>query len=63
MDRFLASSKTCHASGFRHKSLSLNIRQWRCPDCGETHDRARNVARNILAAGLLATRTAGRAEP
>ncbi|MDR5743554.1 transposase [Caballeronia peredens] len=62
-DRFFASSKTCHACGFRHTSLPLNIRQWTCPDCGEIHDRDQNAARNILAAGLLATRTAGRAEP
>ncbi|MFM0173592.1 zinc ribbon domain-containing protein, partial [Paraburkholderia sediminicola] len=61
-DRFFASSKTCHARGFRHKSLPLNIRQWTCPTCGEIHDRDRNAARNILAAGLLATRTAGHAE-
>ncbi|MFM0033996.1 RNA-guided endonuclease TnpB family protein [Paraburkholderia strydomiana] len=63
VDRFFASSKTCHACGFKHKSLPLNIRQWACPACGEIHDRDRNAARNILTAGLLATRTAGRAEP
>ncbi|MCX4170805.1 MULTISPECIES: RNA-guided endonuclease TnpB family protein [Paraburkholderia] len=60
-DRFFASSKTCHACGFKLASLALRTREWTCPECGEVHDRDKNAARNLLAAGLLATRTAGRA--
>ncbi|NYH18849.1 RNA-guided endonuclease TnpB family protein [Paraburkholderia bryophila] len=60
--RFFASSKTCHACGFKLASLPLSTREWTCPECGEIHDRDKNAARNLLAAGLLATRTAGRAE-
>ncbi|WP_200822582.1 zinc ribbon domain-containing protein [Caballeronia arationis] len=62
-DRFFVSSKTCNGCGFKRKSLPLNVRQWVCPECGEIHDRDQNAARNILAAGLLAIRIAGRAEP
>lgn len=60
-DRFFASSKTCHACGFKLKVLPLSVREWTCRECGEIHNRDKNAARNILAAGLFATTTAGRA--
>lgn len=48
------STKTCSACG----SLSgpsglagLSVRQWRCIDCGNLHDRDVNAARNTLFAG------------
>jgi putative transposase len=34
-------------SGLRH----LVVRQWECVNCGESHDRDVNAARNILIAG------------
>ena len=52
IDRFYPSSKTCSACGMLKDSMPLNIRDWTCPDCGETHDRDVNAAKNILAAGL-----------
>ncbi len=52
IDRFYPSTKTCSNCGSTGHALSLSDRQWTCPDCGAVHDRDRNAARNILAAGL-----------
>lgn len=48
-DRFFPSSKTCSACGSVQENMPLSIRQWTCPDCGASHDRDLNAARNILA--------------
>lgn len=50
IDRWFPSSKMCSACGCLQSALPLSIRQWRC-DCGATHDRDENAARNILAVG------------
>ena len=47
VDRFFASSKTCHVCLNRVDSLSLDIRQWQCQHCGTCHDRDVNAAQNI----------------
>lgn len=49
--RWLASSKTCSACGYRLDELPLQIRQWACPACRVVHDRDHNAAKIILAAG------------
>jgi putative transposase len=54
IDRFAPSSKTCSTCGRVRPILSLGLRVWSCVDCGVTHDRDINAARNILAAGLAA---------
>ncbi|MFI6359061.1 RNA-guided endonuclease InsQ/TnpB family protein [Streptomyces sp. NPDC050743] len=51
IDRWFPSSKLCGACGTIAAKLPLNVREWTC-DCGTTHDRDVNAARNILAAGL-----------
>jgi len=51
IDRFYPSSKLCSACGFRNDSMPLDVREWQCPECGATHDRDVNAARNILAEG------------
>lgn len=51
VDRFYPSSKTCHKCGYTNKNLTLNDRQWTCPQCGEHHDRDINAAINILMEG------------
>lgn len=48
VDRFFPSSKLCSDCGAKHKSLTLNIRQWVCTNCGVIHDRDKNAAINIL---------------
>ena len=52
IDRFFPSSKTCSNCGWINQDLTLNIREWSCPSCGETHDRDFNASKNILKQGL-----------
>jgi putative transposase len=52
IDKWYPSSKRCSACGHVLDSLTLDIRQWRCPECGAVHDRDVNAAQNILAVGL-----------
>ncbi|CCZ13250.1 putative uncharacterized protein [Prevotella sp. CAG:1092] len=61
VDRWFASSKTCHKCGYVYKNLTLGERKWSCPICGEHHDRDLNAAMNILIEGnkiLVGSRTA-----
>jgi len=51
VDRWFPSSKLCSACGTLRGKMPLNVRTWTC-DCGTTHDRDVNAAKNILAAGL-----------
>src|SRR5690348_6549088 len=51
VDRWFPSSKLCSACGSLRVKMPLRVRTWTC-DCGTTHDRDVNAARNILAAGL-----------
>ena len=51
--RFFPSSKRCSCCGFVKEKLPLDVRSWECHECGTTHDRDINAARNILAAGLV----------
>ena len=51
VSRWLASSKTCSACGYRLDELALQIRTWTCPACSALHDRDHNAAKVILAAG------------
>ncbi|BCJ75773.1 transposase [Catellatospora sp. IY07-71] len=54
VDRWFPSSKLCSACGALAERMPLNVREWTC-QCGSTHDRDVNAARNILAAGLAVT--------
>ncbi|WP_101101659.1 IS200/IS605 family element RNA-guided endonuclease TnpB [Macromonas bipunctata] len=52
IDRWYPSSKRCSDCGYTAQKMPLNVRHWTCPDCGSSHDRDINAARNVLAAGL-----------
>lgn len=42
------TSKTCHVCGYVNPTVKVGITQWKCPVCGENHDRDINAALNIL---------------
>jgi len=46
VDRFYPSSKACSVCGVVRESLALSERKWTC-ECGVTHQRDVNAARNI----------------
>ena len=52
IDRWYPSSKTCNCCGHKMDTMTLDIREWTCPNCGTHHDRDLNAARNILDEGL-----------
>lgn len=54
LDKFTPTSIVCSTCGAYHKDIvnSLAVRKWTCPDCGATHDRDINAARNILKEGF-----------
>ncbi|MER5177664.1 RNA-guided endonuclease TnpB family protein [Streptomyces sp. NPDC002896] len=51
VDRWFPSSKLCSTCGTLAEKMPLDVREWTC-DCGTTHDRDVNAAKNLLAAGL-----------
>lgn len=57
VDRFYASSKTCHMCGHINKELQLSDRLYVCPECGQFIDRDWNASLNILDEGLRIYRT------
>ena len=46
------TSRVCHQCGWDSGKKPLDIREWTCPHCHETHDRDINAAINILYRGL-----------
>ncbi|MFF8430611.1 RNA-guided endonuclease InsQ/TnpB family protein [Streptomyces sp. NPDC016566] len=54
IDRWFPSSKLCSVCGSLQDKMPLHVRTWTC-DCGATHDRDVNAAKNILAVGLTAS--------
>lgn len=47
IDRYYPSSKLCSKCGYKNTELKLSDRTWKCPECGEIHDRDYNAATNI----------------
>ncbi len=54
-DRWYPSSRLCSVCGWKNEALTLNDRDWTCPQCRVRHDRDVNAARNLE---RLATATA-----
>jgi putative transposase len=62
VDRWFPSSKLCSTCGTLAESMPLNVRIWTC-ECGTTHDRDVNAAKNLLAAGLAVSVCGAGARP
>lgn len=45
--RFYPSSKRCSKCGYEKADLTLETREWTCPNCGTWHDRDINAAENL----------------
>jgi len=52
IDKWFASSKTCHVCGYVNRELALGTRSWECPECHTMHDRDKNAAVNIKREGM-----------
>ena len=52
IDKWYPSSKRCNHCGHVHKDLSLNDREWTCPNCNTLINRDHNAAKNIKEEGL-----------
>ncbi len=50
--QWTATTKPCSDCGYHNENLTLNDREWTCPECGSDHDRDINAAINILRAGI-----------
>ena len=49
IDKWYPSSKKCSTAkcAYHNKELTMDIREWVCPECGAVHDRDINAAINI----------------
>lgn len=52
IDKWFASSKTCHICGYINEELTLSTRTWECSRCHTVHDRDKNASYNIKAEGM-----------
>lgn len=53
INRFFPSSQICSSCGVQWSGTKdLSVREWTCQDCGVTHNRDVNAAKNILNEGL-----------
>ena len=59
IERWFPSSKTCSSCLYQVSEMPLDIRMWKCPNCGAFHDRDENAAKNIRAEGIRMLKSSG----
>ena len=59
IERWFPSSKTCSSCLYQVSEMPLDIRMWKCPNCGAKHDRDENAAKNIRAEGIRILQSSG----
>jgi putative transposase len=52
INKYFPSSKMCSKCGWINQNLTLNVREWICPQCNSVHNRDINAAQNILKQGI-----------
>ncbi|MFE7046221.1 RNA-guided endonuclease InsQ/TnpB family protein [Streptomyces atratus] len=52
VDRFFPSTRRCSCCHAKGPSLDVSVREWTCAECGATHDRDVNAARNLRDEGM-----------
>ena len=53
VNMYYPSSQRCNLCGSINKEVKdLNVRYWKCPECGTNHDRDINASLNIIEKGL-----------
>lgn len=61
--KYYPSSQICSSCGFRNEEIKgINIKMWTCPQCGDTHQRDVNAAKNILREGKRLLKIIGESE-
>jgi putative transposase len=63
IDRFEPTSQVCSTCGVKYGPKPLSVREWTCPECGTTHDRDLNAAKNIKTAGQAVSARGAKVSP
>ena len=59
INRFFASSQICSCCGFKNPDVQrFHLQNWKCPHCGQEHQRDENAALNIRAEAIRVLREA-----
>ena len=57
VNKFFASSQICNCCGFKNPDVQkFHLQNWKCPQCGQEHQRDKNAALNIRAEAIKVLR-------
>ena len=57
VNKFFASSQICSCCGFKNPDVQkFHLEKWKCPQCGQEHQRDKNAALNIKAEAIRVLR-------